>query len=318
MQWIRRTASLLLSAAMLFCLTLGASAFDSVSQDVQAAIEIEGRLNDGLVDVELSAGQGVSATDWAALKDNGVTFQLHYFNTYYRFRPADVSRTLGYSTLNLSRAEIPDDLIEEVCSKTGLKEDDFMLVMPAMLGQLPGTATVGICLDQNFMNYNGHSNLNVYGIDFVRNVSYREAGEDDASDTVDEDGRVRESSYGISAIGLAASGKTVQKTWSPWISITTNVSRVMLVTAKQINTYGSMSWNQSGGSIQTASGVTENTNPSITPSNPGGKTSAPVSDQNPNTGAAAVQTLLGCGIAALGAASVFTLARTFRSRKRHQ
>lgn len=313
---IRRVFALCLSIVMCLSLALGAlgaSALDSVSQEVQAAIELESRTDDGLVEVELSSGQGVSATDWAALKNNGVTFQLRYYNTYYQFRPSDVSRTLGYNELNLSRTTVPEDLMDEICYKTGLEEDEFMIVMPSMLGTLPGVATIGICLDQEFMNYNGYSNLNIYGIDFVRNVSYRDAEDDEDGD---ENGRVRESSYGISAIGLAASGKTAQKAWSPWISFSTSVSRVMIVTAKKISTYGSMSWNQSGGSIQNASEATGKTNTSVTASNPSGASSSPTTDQNPNTGALSAQTVLWCGIAALGAATVLTLARTLRPSKR--
>ena len=315
MQWIRRAAALVLSAALLFGLAVSAGAFQSVSQEVQLAIEIEDRLNEGLVDVELSYGHGLSALDWSTLKDNGVTFQMRYFNTYYRFRPADVSRTMGYEELNLSRTEVPDELMDEICAKTGLEEDEFMVVLPSMLGKLPGTATVGICLDQDFMNNNGHTGLNVYGIDFVRNVSYREADEDEA-DSADDAGRVRETSYGISAIGLAASGKAAEKTWSPWISISTNVSRMLLITTRSIGTYGSMSWNQSSGAIQSANEVFSGTASAVTPSNPGSSSGAPVTDANPNTGVSETQLLLVCGIAALGAATVYTLARTLHTRKR--
>ena len=56
MQWIRRAAAMMLSAALLFGLAVSAGAFQSVSQEVQLAIEIEDRLNEGLVDVELSYG----------------------------------------------------------------------------------------------------------------------------------------------------------------------------------------------------------------------------------------------------------------------
>ena len=300
----KRLAACVVSVLCLFSFLLPAAASDLNTYAVSEGIETENVLRTGEVEVKLQNGQAITAADWETLKDYGEPWLMRYNTLYFRFNDNDMDRKLGASQLNLSPTTPAKALVDAVVDATGLNEEDFMLVLPATVGTLPAPATVGVCLDQTFMNRNGYTDLNVYGIDYEYQT--RRVVDESASSMVqDEPVYITVSGYHINQIGLHSSGHSAEKAYSPWISFSTNVSRLYLITTKTISNTSSMTWQASGGALGDAGEA------ALKPEQSGG---APNDDANPNTGdSAPVSYVLMVGIAALAIASVYTLRRLYVS-----
>ncbi len=308
MKNVKRLIACVVSAMCLFCFMLPAAASDLNTYAVTEGIEKEEVLRSGEVTVGLQDGQAITAADWETLKDYGKPWVMRYNTLYFRFNDNDMNRKLGVSQLNLSPTEPPKALVDAVVQATGLDDEDFMLVLPATVGTLPAPAKVGICLDQAFMNRNGYTNLNIYGIDYEYQT--RKVEDEDANRMVqDEPAYKTVSGYHINQIGLHSSGHSAEKAYSPWISFSTNVSRLYLITTKTISDTSSMTWQASGGSLGDAGEATLK---------PEGN-SASNDDANPNTGDNSLLSYaLMVGIAALAAASVYSLRRVYVSSHKNE
>lgn len=259
--------TLLLAMAMSFSLAAGASE-ELLSYPVQEAIASEETVQRGEIQVDLTSGQSIRKADYEALQDTKKPVTLRYPTISWAMEPGDMGDDFLGSSLALWRVDPSENLVEAVAAATGLEETEFMLVQANYQGVLPAVCTVGICLDQDFMNHNGTTGINLYGleVDTVKN-----------GDTTD---------YRVTEIGLYSSGNEVEKPISPWIYMKTNVSRVWLLTTEELSGLTQMDF-----VVETAATAQE--------------AERVDGDANPNTGDSGMVSLfLGLAILSLAGASV--------------
>ena len=164
MRYLRNVLAMCLILCMALGMTAAVFAWNSSTEAVELGIEKAAALGRGTVEVELRDDQAVTAKDWELLQGAKKPFQLTYRDLSYRF--SNTGMALGYEQICLSDAAIPTALVDAICETTGLEEDEFMLVLPNMIGTLPSTATIGVALSPDFVENNGNQNVNIYGIDF--------------------------------------------------------------------------------------------------------------------------------------------------------
>lgn len=215
---LSRAVSFILTVGLClsFCLTVRAA--DLLSYPIKDAIATEEKTQRGEITVGMSSGDSIRQADYYALRDTHKPVTLRFSNISWAMVPSDMEREMKVPSMNLWLVEPEKALIEAVCDETGLEETQFQLAQPGYLGVLPAVCTVGICLDQEFINYNGTKDLNLYALEF------QEKGE----------------TIQITRLGLYSANNQVEQAISPWVYLKTNHSRVFLITGETLSNTQSM------------------------------------------------------------------------------
>ena len=207
-----RTVSLILTVGLCLSFCLAVKAADLLSYPIKTAIAAEEKTQRGEITVEMSSGDSLRQADYQALRDTHKPVTLRFSDISWAMVPHDMGRRMKASSMDLWLVEPEKALVEAVCDKTGLEETQFQLVQPGYLGALPAVCTVGICLDQEFMNYNGTKGLNLYALEFQ-----------EKAETVQ-----------ITRLGLYSTDNEAEQAISPWLYLKTNYSRVFLITGETL------------------------------------------------------------------------------------